>query len=217
MTEIDGGRLFPSLDLCLAIAASETEPFLRYLWVRPEVLLGLQRAARLALPELMRAASSSMSAPPGVPVETGSDEERAAALATVRSVARAVVPRLPVYRAAGAWIETLLELEAAGRLQMLEAKQDVRDQVRGTVWAIIRLRRDLEDHEAVYRDRWADAGGWAQLTMILDWEFFRRIWERLARQHSEAEVTAVVAWVQRALPDRELRDPRELIATHTQG
>ena len=100
MEEASLAELYRSLDLCFAVAAPETEPFLRFLWLRPEVRPRLQRFARVALPVVIRNSAQAITIPDGIVPEEGDAAAQAEALSHVRAVARAVVPTVAVYERA---------------------------------------------------------------------------------------------------------------------
>jgi hypothetical protein len=214
MEEAAAAERYRTLDLCFAVAAPETEPFLRFLWLRPETRPRLQYFARVALPVVLRNAREEITVPNGIVQEVASAEDQAEALANVRSVARAVVPAVAVYQQATVWLEALLEMENDRRLERLPLAEPLRRDVRACVIAYASVRADLAAGEAAYRRRWAGPGGWTQLGMILDWEFFRRTWEILRRSHSEAGVREVIDQIRRTYGRRRLPEPQDVIASH---
>ncbi len=111
------------LDLCFAVAADEAEPFLKLLWVPPEILARLQHDARLVLSAAPDTWRDFEGMPAGLPTAEGTSEERAE-------------------------------------------------------------------------------------------EFFRRIWEILEKEHSRTAVDAVAGEVMRAVPERDLVHPLEIIRSH---
>jgi hypothetical protein len=207
-------ELYRSLDLCFAVAAAEAEPFLRYLWLRPEVRPQLQRLARVALPVVLAKSEQVIPVPDGIVPEEGDASAQADAFIRVSAVARAVVPRVAVYERALAWLEALLELEGVRRLERLALPDEMLGDVRGCIIAYARVRKELSAAEAAFRKRWASHGGWSQLGMILDWEFFRRTWEILRRRHSEVSVRQVVDQIRSVAGTKPLLEPEEIIASH---
>jgi hypothetical protein len=184
---------FQCLDLVQAIAPPESESFLRYLWVRPELRPTLPRFARLALPALSDPCTPRL---PGLPIEEASATEAALALGIISQVAPSIVPTAADYAGICEWISALVSLEVAGDLAFVEVNLTDNKRVRGCVWAIKQLDDEVARCKSAYYERWRCHGGWIQLTAVLHLEMFRRLWDSVG-----PDVTAqVVDWVQARHP-----------------